>query len=572
VIRLEEVITNSREAKFVYKKEFWLMSAFINVKEIRIKTKISEIKTVLLKKLKNLKEKDLGKISWNPDWQKKVIEMGKNISLECSWIPFIEHFPYYDENTGVNFDTLGYFEFEVEYYRNNAEEKEMIEPVLIQQIPSLIKEELSQYSDLIKNRYFFIDKESPVYDFVTSDTVKPDEIEWTEDNIKKYKHILGNWTEIYSGSWPDYNDELYNKRIQNNLSNRLSELHFIRRNSAFIYMKPENFKLHFEGYMKEYVLKPIPQIRALVFALMEINSSLDILGSIASNYLDIDTIEDKIKNLRHLRGMIQTKMSIIHNELDYNRRQHYTAVLEYLIREFNLNEILNRINNKFDVIYDTMNLLYQKQNDENQERSEKSMNLLNILFSLGILADFSGLLIGTIEGWTDNFLFLLINGISAFVILAMFIYTMISRMKLKAQTTRKISRNTVDAVILDGRGNVVLITRKFPPFKDQLALPGGFIEGGESEKEALIREVKEETGLDVKVGKTIGLYDKKGRDPRGSIISKAYLCSIIGRADDITLKGMDDAKEAKFVSLEKIKELDLAFDHEDILRDGLKMA
>ena len=77
------------------------MSAFINSEEIDINSKIHEIKEILLRKLKNLNAKDLSKISWNPDWQNKVIEMGKNITLDCSWIPFIEHFPYFDENCGL---------------------------------------------------------------------------------------------------------------------------------------------------------------------------------------------------------------------------------------------------------------------------------------------------------------------------------------------------------------------------------------------------------------------------------------------------------------------------------------
>ncbi|GAG54096.1 unnamed protein product, partial [marine sediment metagenome] len=55
-------------------------------------------------------------------------------------------------------------------------------------------------------------------------------------NIEKYKKVIGSWTEIYSGQWEDYSETLFNKRIENNLSNRLSELHFLRRNSGFIYM------------------------------------------------------------------------------------------------------------------------------------------------------------------------------------------------------------------------------------------------------------------------------------------------------------------------------------------------
>lgn len=559
---------------FIYNKEFWLMSAFINKNWVNMKEKIAEIKKILNEKLKNLSKNDLEKINWNPTWQEKVIELGKNITFDCRWVPVIENFPYIDENTSLHYNSLGYFEFEVEYFKNEDGKKESIKPVLIQQIPTLVKEELVKYSSLIKNRYLFLDEESPIYDFVTSCTTTPTEVEWNTENIEKYKKVLGYWTEIYSGSWKDYNENLYDRRIQKNLSNRLSELHFIRRNSAFIYMKKENFDMFFEGYMKNFVLDPIPQIRAIIFALMSINGSLDILFMRqAEDFMDLDAIEEKINNLRQLRGMIQTELSVIQNELDYNRRQHYTSVLEHLINEFNLDGMITRIRKKFDVIYDSMQLLYQKQNEENQEKAEKSMNLLNTLFSLGILADFVGLLLGAFNGFSEiPSVAYIVNGVSALLILSMFIYTMISRSKLKSQSTKKIIKRAADAVILDGSGNVVLIRRRYPPFRGQLALPGGIMEEGETPRETLIREVKEETNLKILIEKEIGIYDAEGRDPRGPVISTAFLCSIAGDIGQFKLKGGDDAITANFVSISELKEKDLAFDHEAILQDGLNAA
>ena len=141
-------------------------------------------------------------------------------------------------------------------------------------------------------------------------------------------------------------------------------------------MKKENFEMFFDGYMKNFVLDTIPQIRAIIFALMSISGSLDILFMRqAEDFMDLNAIEEKINNLRHLRGMIQTELSVIHNELDYNRRQHYTSVLEHLMNEFNLDGMITRISKKLDVIYDSMQLKYQKKNEENQKKTEKSMGL-----------------------------------------------------------------------------------------------------------------------------------------------------------------------------------------------------
>jgi 8-oxo-dGTP diphosphatase len=332
--------------------------------------------------------------------------------------------------------------------------------------------------------------------------------------------------------------------------------------------------MFFEGYMKNFVLEPIPKTRALLFALMSINGSLDILFNRTSeDFMDLEAIEDKINNLRQLRGMIQTELSVIHNELDYNRRQHYTSVLEHLINEFNLDGMITRISKKFDVIYDSMQLLYQKQNDENQEKAEKSMNLLNILFSLGIIADFVGLLLGAFNGFSEiPTIAYIVNGVSALLILSMFIYTMISRSKLKTQTKKKIIKRAADAVILDNNGNVVLIKRRYPPFRGQLALPGGIVEENETPRKTIIREVKEETNLDVKIEKEIGIYDAKGRDPRGPVTSTAFLCSITGDVSQLKLKGGDDAIDANFIPIGELTEIDLAFDHEEILQAGLKIA
>ncbi len=124
----------------------------------------------------------------------------------------------------------------------------------------------------------------------------------------------------------------------------------------------------------------------------------------------------------------------------------------------------------------------------------------------------------------------------------------------------------VDAIIEDGKGNIVLIKRKYPPFKDYYALPGGAIEKGEKTKDALIREVKEETNLTIKIIKKIGVYDEPGRDPRGKIQSTAFRCSIVGLVSD--MKSGDDAKEVELIPKDRLKEIDLAFDHRKMLKDA----
>jgi 8-oxo-dGTP diphosphatase len=119
----------------------------------------------------------------------------------------------------------------------------------------------------------------------------------------------------------------------------------------------------------------------------------------------------------------------------------------------------------------------------------------------------------------------------------------------------------VDAIIVE-KGSIVLIKRKNPPFQNCWALPGGFVEIGETIENSCIREAKEETSLDVEIKRHIGIYSDPKRDPRGHVVSVAFLCSVKSGI----LKGADDAKEAGWYWLDILPPL--AFDHAKIINDA----
>lgn len=131
-------------------------------------------------------------------------------------------------------------------------------------------------------------------------------------------------------------------------------------------------------------------------------------------------------------------------------------------------------------------------------------------------------------------------------------------------------KTAIDAIILESNESIVLITRGVPPYKGYWALPGGFVELGEEVEDAVKREIREETNLEIELIKLVGVYSDPQRDPRGHIISIAYLCRRKGKIE--SLKGGDDAKEAKVYQRQQIEKLELAFDHNIILRDALKIA
>jgi 8-oxo-dGTP diphosphatase len=119
--------------------------------------------------------------------------------------------------------------------------------------------------------------------------------------------------------------------------------------------------------------------------------------------------------------------------------------------------------------------------------------------------------------------------------------------------------------VFDGNGNfkgIVLIERKNPPLG--LAIPGGFVEIGEKVEDALIREMKEETSLDVEIVRTLGVYSDPKRDPRFHAVSVVFVCKAYGKP-----KAKSDAKEAKIYKLEEIPFDKLVFDHKEILKDYL---
>ncbi|MDT0649330.1 NUDIX hydrolase [Autumnicola edwardsiae] len=122
---------------------------------------------------------------------------------------------------------------------------------------------------------------------------------------------------------------------------------------------------------------------------------------------------------------------------------------------------------------------------------------------------------------------------------------------------------TVDSVILCSTNNqfkVLLIKRKKDPFKDQWALPGGFIEEGEDLEQAAKRELLEETGVKIHSMEQIRAFGKPGRDPRGRMISIAFLSRIFSEE---ALSPGDDAKDAAWFEINDLPEL--AFDHNEII-------
>ena len=121
---------------------------------------------------------------------------------------------------------------------------------------------------------------------------------------------------------------------------------------------------------------------------------------------------------------------------------------------------------------------------------------------------------------------------------------------------------TVDAIIETDDG-IVLIGRSNPPFG--WALPGGFVDYGESLEDAVRREAKEETGVDLEDLKQFHTYSKPGRDPRFHTISTVYIARGKGKP-----KSGSDAANLKVINIKELKNYNFSFDHKEIIEDYLK--
>jgi 8-oxo-dGTP diphosphatase len=119
----------------------------------------------------------------------------------------------------------------------------------------------------------------------------------------------------------------------------------------------------------------------------------------------------------------------------------------------------------------------------------------------------------------------------------------------------------VDVVIPSEQG-VVLVRRGSEPYEGRWALPGGFVEVGETVRQAAVREAAEETGLGVEISRLVGVYSEPDRDPRGHNVSVAFLARVLSGQ-------MQAASDAADVDVLDPASVVLAFDHARIISDAL---
>lgn len=121
-------------------------------------------------------------------------------------------------------------------------------------------------------------------------------------------------------------------------------------------------------------------------------------------------------------------------------------------------------------------------------------------------------------------------------------------------------------VIVEDKGKILIIKRGAEPYKGMPSLPGGRHKEGEKIEETAMREIKEETGLDIELTDILGVYSDPNRDPRWHTMSVVF----IARVKNGEAKAGDDAASVEWIEANKIELDQLAFDHGKVIKDYLE--
>lgn len=247
---------------------------------------------------------------------------------------------------------------------------------------------MENFGDLNQQGRIMFDIDSPLYVVLSANKTAPKVEEWDAPTIQRYKKALGPYLGLYSGQWPDYNDELYNRRIENNLSNRTSELHFYARNSAFIYIEGEGYEKYW-NYVEGVMDPPLVRARGVIFVMLKlqdlIQRFLEELPDLRMQ--DISIIEEKQAELEKTNRSLMQLIAVIRREDMINMRAHARALNDHLIDLFRIEEVLSHVTNELWYVHESAKLIYEEKNRDLQERQERLFLYLNIILGASIVVE-----------------------------------------------------------------------------------------------------------------------------------------------------------------------------------------
>ncbi|MHA1647718.1 MAG: hypothetical protein ACTSVL_09115 [Promethearchaeota archaeon] len=388
--------------RLIFKEQWWLVSAFTDLDGDKLTDEIKRMGKFAETQIKEFTESKID-LKFIPDAndRQKIASLSQNLKIELKWENYIKKFNFKTKN--CIYDKLGYLLFRVRLKDKSEFNIIDIRPNYLQQI---IYQVWKGLTEKFKFEFKFDDSTPPYIVSVCCGNSNKTLVKWDNEITKKYKSELGQWIELYSGQFTDYRDILYEKRIEVDLSNRTSEMHFINRNSSLIYMDPENYHQYFKkdddtpkssGYMYENVVLTIIKIRSISFAMIvvsnEVDEDTDQLGSEEFSARKSKEIKDELEETNKLRMILQRTLSPFFTDLTRSHRQHYHAVLKRCVENNEIEKNWEIILAKIDSNTQEMNSIFLDKQEISSERQEKILNIVNIILGTSILFDMLGYII-----------------------------------------------------------------------------------------------------------------------------------------------------------------------------------
>jgi len=263
----------------------------------------------------------------------------------------------------------------------------------------LSKVVMKNFEDLNQQGRIMFDIDSPIYVVLSANKTDPKVEKWDTPTIQRYKKALGPYLGLYSGQWPDYTDELYNRRIEKNLSNRTSELHFYARNSAFVFIEGEGYEKYWK-YVEDVMDPPLVRARGVIFVMLKLQDLIQrFLQELQDLKMqDISIIEDKLAELEKTNRSLMQLIAVIRREDMINMRAHARALNDHLVNLFRIEEVLSHVTNALKYVHESVQLVYEEKNRDLQERQERLFLYLNIILGASIFFEAINIIIEPYEG------------------------------------------------------------------------------------------------------------------------------------------------------------------------------
>ncbi|UCE10093.1 MAG: hypothetical protein JSW61_14155 [Candidatus Thorarchaeota archaeon] len=287
----------------------------------------------------------------------------------------------------------------------------------------LTKVLMENFGDLNQQGRIMFDTESPLYVVLSSDKTSPEVDAWDTQTIQRYKKELGPYLALYSGQWPDYSDELYNRRIEKNLSNRTTELHFYARNSAFIYIEGEGYEKYW-NYVEDVMDPPLVRARGVIFVMLKLQELIQRFHQELPDLKmqDISIIEEKQAELEKTNRSLMQLIAAIRRENMVNMRAHARALNDHLVDIFRIEEVLSHVTSELNYVHESVQSVHEEKNREIQKRQERLFLYLSIILGASVVTEAINILIAP---YVDTPEYLIIRYSMALSIVAIFLFIMI---------------------------------------------------------------------------------------------------------------------------------------------------